>query len=58
VARLVVKLADGTLLVGDPGAGIPEVSHNDNEVVLSSLRWLKLDVPATVTPAPGWRNRI
>ena len=49
VARLVVKLADGTFLVGDPGTGTPNVSHVDNEVVLSSLRWLKLDVPQTVT---------
>ena len=49
VARLVVKLADGTFLVGDPGTGTPDVSHIENEVVLSSLRWLKLDVPATVT---------
>jgi hypothetical protein len=44
-----VKLADGTFLVGDPGTGTPNVSHVDNEVVLSSLRWLKLDVPQTVT---------
>jgi hypothetical protein len=49
VARLVVKLADGTFLVGDPGSGTPNVSHIENEVVLSSLRWLKLDVPQTVT---------
>jgi hypothetical protein len=49
VARLVVKLADGTFLVGDPGTGTPNVSHVDNEVILSSLRWLKLDVPQTVT---------
>ena len=41
VARLVVKLADGTFLVGDPGTGTPDV-HIENEVVLSSLRWLKL----------------
>ena len=45
VARLVVKLADGTFLVGDPGTGTSDVSHIENEVVLSSLRWLKLDVP-------------
>lgn len=49
VARLVVKLADGTFLVGDPGTGTPDVAHIENEVVLSSLRWLKLDVPQTVT---------
>ena len=49
VARLVVKLADGTFLVGDPGTGTPDVSHIENEVVLSSLRWLKLQVPETVT---------
>ena len=49
VARLVVKLADGTFLVGDPGTGTPDVSHIENEVVLSSLRWLKLEVPQTVT---------
>ena len=50
VARLVVKLADGTFLVGDPGTGTPNVSHVENEVVLSSLRWLKLDVPQTASP--------
>ena len=49
VARLVVKLADGTFLVGDPGTGTADVSHIENEVVLSSLRWLKLQVPETVT---------
>ena len=49
VARLVVKLADGTFLVGDPGTGQPDVSHVESEIVLSSLRWLKLDVPQTVT---------
>jgi hypothetical protein len=48
-ARIVVKLADGTFLVGDPGTGTPDVMHIENEVVLSSLRWLKLDVPQTVT---------
>jgi hypothetical protein len=53
VARLVVKLADGTFLVGDPGTGTPDVSHIENEVVLSSLRWLKLQVPETVTRG-GW----
>jgi hypothetical protein len=49
VARLVVKLEDGTFLVGDPGTGTPDVSHIENEVVLSALRWLKLEVPQTVT---------
>src|SRR4029079_6498264 len=39
VARLVVKLADGTFLVGDPGTGQPDVSHVESEIVLSSLRW-------------------
>lgn len=42
-------LADGTFLVGDAGTGTPDVSHVENEVVLSSLRWLKLQVPETVT---------
>jgi hypothetical protein len=49
VARLVVKLADGTFLVGDPGTGTPDVSHVESQIVLSSLRWLKLEVPQTVT---------
>ena len=56
VARLVVKLADGTFLVGDPGTRTPDVSHVENEVVLSSLRGLRLQVPETVTRG-SWVDR-
>ena len=55
VARLVVKLADGTFLVGDPGTGTPDVSHIENEVVLSRFV-LKLDVPQTLLAAPGLKR--
>jgi hypothetical protein len=53
VARLVVKLADGTFLVGDPGTGTPNVSHVENEVVLSSLRWLGGEA-RSVEGGRGW----
>jgi hypothetical protein len=46
--RPLVKLADGTLLIGDPGDGSVADWHQ-SEVSFSEVRWLKLDPARGVT---------
>ncbi len=43
----VVKLADGTWLVGDHATG-PELDFNVSDVSIADLRWLKLDIERVV----------
>jgi hypothetical protein len=51
-ARPVVKLADGTWLVGDHTTG-PSADFNADDVSISDIRWMKLDV-ARVVAVGGW----
>lgn len=44
----VLKLADGTWLVGDYGAGVVSDWHN-NEFSVSDIHWIKLDINKVVT---------
>jgi hypothetical protein len=44
----IVKLADGTWLVGDRPSGL-QSDFNENEITPTDLRWLKLDVDRVVT---------
>ena len=57
VVRPVVKLADGTWLVGDYAEG----GHSSNstlflesELAIANVRWLTLDMPRIVTRGQGW----
>ena len=53
--RPVLKLADGTWLVGDRTTG-PNADFNESDVSLSDVRWLKLDI-ARVVPVGTWVER-
>ena len=44
----IVRLADGTWLVGDRPSG-PQADFNEHEITPSDLRWLKLDIARVVT---------
>jgi hypothetical protein len=44
----IVRLADGTWLVGDRPSGL-QADFNENEITPSDLRWLKLDIARVVT---------
>jgi hypothetical protein len=44
----VIKLADGTWLVGDHATG-PSVDFNVTDVSIADVRWLKLDIARVVT---------
>jgi hypothetical protein len=46
--RPVLKLADGTWLVGDQTTG-PSVDFNEADVSIADVRWLKLDIDRVVT---------
>ncbi len=46
--RPVLKLADGTWLVGDQTTG-PSVDFNTADVSIADVRWLKLDIERVVT---------
>lgn len=50
--RPVVKLADGTWLVGDHTTG-PSADFNEADVSISDVRWLKLDI-ARVVAVGNW----
>ncbi len=52
--NLIVKLADGTLLIGDHFEGTP-VDWIENEFAVSELRWRKLDGDRVVTTG-DWVN--
>ena len=43
----VVRLADGTWLVGDHATG-PELDFNTSDVSIADLRWLELDIERVV----------
>jgi hypothetical protein len=46
--RPVLKLADGTWLVGDRATG-PSLDFNEADVSIADVRWLKLDIDRVVT---------
>ena len=46
--RPIVKLADGTWLVGDHADGSP-LDWLQNDIALAEVRWLKLDIASVVT---------
>ena len=50
--RPVVKLADGTWLVGDHATG-PSADFNQDDVSIADVRWMKLDV-ARVVAVGNW----
>jgi hypothetical protein len=50
--RPVVKLADGTWLVGDQTTG-PSVDFNVADVSIADVRWIKLDM-ARVVAVGNW----
>lgn len=50
--RPIVKLADGTWLVGDHATG-PELDFNQADVSIADVRWLKLDI-ARVVAVGNW----
>jgi len=50
--RPVVKLADGTWLVGDRPTG-PSADFNETDISIADLRWLKLDI-ARVVAVGNW----
>ena len=59
VVRPVVKLADGTWLVGDYGEGTPSSNSTlflESEFSIASLRWLVLDISRVVTRGT-WVNK-
>ena len=52
VVRPVLKLANGTWLVGDYGEGLPSSNSTlflENEFAIASVRWLALDIDRVVT---------
>ena len=52
VVRPVLKLADGTWLVGDYGEGLPSSNSTlflESEFAIASIRWLALDIERVVT---------
>ena len=46
--RPIIKLADGTWLIGDQATG-PSVDFNVDDVSIAAVRWLKLDIERVVT---------
>jgi len=57
VVRPVVKLADGTWLVGDYGEGAPSSNSTlflESEFAVASIRWLTLDISRVVTRGQTW----
>ena len=53
--RPVVKLADGTWLVGDRAIG-PEADFNQTDISIADVRWMKLDI-ARVVAVGTWVER-
>jgi hypothetical protein len=51
--RPVIKLADGTLLIGDQAEGSPADYHR-YDISFSDCRWLQLDPVRGVTLGPTW----
>ena len=53
--RPIVKLADGTWLVGDRATG-PSADFNQDDVSIADVRWMKLDI-ARVVAVVNWVER-
>jgi len=53
--RPIVKLADGTWLVGDRATG-PSADFNQDDVSIADVRWMKLDI-ARVVAVGNWVER-
>jgi hypothetical protein len=51
-ARPIVKLADGTWLVGDRATG-PSADFNQDDISIADVRWMKLDI-ARVVAVGNW----
>ena len=54
--RPVIKLADGTWLVGDRPTG-PSADFNETDISIADLRWMKLDV-ARVVAVGNWIDHV
>jgi hypothetical protein len=57
VVRPVVKLADGTWLVGDHGEGSQTANSGlfvESEFAIANVRWLSLDISRVVTRGQTW----
>jgi len=54
--RPVVRLADGTWLVGDRATG-PSADFNETDVSIADLRWIKLDIDRVVAVG-NWLDRV
>jgi hypothetical protein len=54
--RPVVKLADGTWLVGDRPTG-PSADFNETDISIADLRWMKLDI-ARVVAVGNWVDHV
>ncbi|HEU4618048.1 MAG TPA: hypothetical protein VFV10_08400 [Gammaproteobacteria bacterium] len=50
--RPIIKLADGTWLIGDRATG-PSVDFNIDDISIADVRWMKLDIDRVVTVG-GW----
>lgn len=60
VVRPVVKLADGTWLVGDYGEGAHSANSGlfvESEVAIANVRWLPLEIGRVVTRGERWVER-
>jgi len=53
--RPIVKLADGTWLVGDRATG-PSADFNQDDISIADVRWMKLDI-ARVVAVGNWVER-
>ena len=59
VVRPVVKLADGTWLVGDSADGAHSSNSTlflESEIALANVRWLALDITRVVTRGQSWEK--
>ena len=54
--RPVIKLADGTWLVGDRPTG-PSADFNETDISIADLRWMKLDI-ARVVAVGNWIDHV
>jgi hypothetical protein len=60
VVRPVVKLADGTWLVGDYGEGAHSSNSTlflESEFAVANVRWLALDIARVVTRGQGFVDK-
>jgi hypothetical protein len=60
VVRPLIKLADGTWLVGDYGEGSHSANSTlflESEVAIANVRWLPLDITRIVTRGQSWAEK-